>query len=223
MKFFEQLNLSKQHRQKMMDYFNELLEANKYINLTSIIDKEEAVQKHFIDSLKAIDFLEGNILDIGTGAGFPSIPLAIIKESLNFTLIDSVQKKLQFIKTVCEKLDIKNVTTLHSRIEDLPKTIKYDTVLTRGVGALNIVCEYALPFMKLGGQLIAYKGKNYEEEIEIAKNALEILGGKIEKIEKYDLFIKGEKFERALIIIKKIKECEEKYPRGKNKPRLQPL
>jgi len=223
LKSFEQLNLSKEHRQKMMDYFNELIQVNKNINLTTIVDEEEAIQKHFIDSLKAIDFLEGDVLDIGTGAGFPSIPLAIVNESLNFTLIDSVQKKLQFIKTACEKLEIKNVKTLHSRVEDLPKTTKYDKVLARGVGALNIVCEYALPFIKIGGILIAYKGKNYEEEIEIAKNALEILGGKIEKIEKYDFFIKGEKFERALIIIKKIKECEEKYPRGKNKPRLQPL
>ena len=208
---------------KMSIFYEALTKANQLMNLTSITDAEEAEQKHFIDSLKALPFLYGEVLDIGAGAGFPSVPLAICMPDVSFTLVDSVGKKLDFIESVKELLRLHNIKTVKSRAEDLPKTKRYDCVLARGVAPLNILCEYCLPFIKQGGLLIAYKAQKAEEEVKAAQNALKILGGMVEKIMAYQLAVQEEKHGRNLILIQKIKECSGLYPRSGNKPRLKPL
>jgi len=219
-----ELNIYNNKSKELMfnNYYNLLVESNKTINLTTIVDKNEVEVKHFIDSISAYKFLNGEILDIGAGAGFPSIPLAIISEDFKFTLVESVGKKAKFLIKLVEYLKIKNVKIKNCRIENL-EFFKYDTVVARAVAPLNTLIEYSLPFLKLGGILIAYKGANYKEELNSADNALKILGGELEKIEKYNLEIDGQVQERALVIIKKILETDNKYPRSGNKPRLKPL
>ena len=217
------INNSEEVLEKLMLFFTDLLIINKTMNLTRIIEKEEAEQKHFIDSLSVVPYLTGTILDIGAGAGFPSIPLAICKPDISFTLVDSVGKKVDFLQKICASLELKNTFVLKSRAEDLSKTKQYETVLARGLGPLNIICEYCLPFVKINGLFIAYKAQKAEEELIAAQNALKILGGKLEKRVPYQLIVNDEIHARELLLIRKIKETDPKYPRGGNKARLSPL
>jgi len=218
------LNYSNQY-EKLINYYNLLVEKNKQFNLTTVIDKYEAEIKHFIDSLQSVDFIKEKqtILDIGSGAGFPSIVLAIVKENNKFNLIETVGKKSSFLIEVAEKLQLKNMEVKNCRIEDLYKNNKFDIVTARALANLPTLLEYALPYLKINGILIAYKGSNFLEEIEESKNALEQLGGKIKKIKEYTLYYNNENYKRALVIIEKIKECPNKYPRKNNKPRTRPL
>ena len=163
------------------------------------------------------------MLDIGAGAGFPSIPLAVCIDDIRFTLVESVGKKTSFLEHIKNALGLENVTVIKSRAEDLPKNKKYDITLGRGVAPLNTLCEYSLPFLKTEGRMVAFKGQKADEEISAAQNALLILGGAIENKISYTLNVGEEVFERALIIIKKVSETDEKYPRAGNKPRLKPL
>jgi len=209
--------------EKFIMYYNELVLYNEKVNLTAITDKDEFETKHFLDSLQGYSLINDKVLDIGAGAGFPSLPLAIINENINFTLIESVGKKTDFLKFIADKLELKNAVIIKSRVEDLNKQTKYDFVVARAVSGLNTLLEYSLPFLKIGGKLIAYKGQNYNDEIIAAKNALNILGGQVEKIVDYELEINDEIQNRYLIVVKKIKETAVKFPRGQNKPRLNPL
>jgi len=204
-------------------FYNLTIETNKKFNLTTIISINDFETKHFIDSLESFKFLNGEILDIGAGAGFPSIPLAIVREDLNFTLVESVGKKANFLIEVKEKLALNNIEIKKNRIEEFKKDKRYDTIVARAVAPLNTLLEYSLPFLKLDGNLIAYKGENYNEELKEAQNALTILGGELEKIYNYNLNINKETQKRSLIIIKKTKETNPKYPRKGNKARLKPL
>ena len=200
-----------------------LIEKNKQFNLTTITDELEAKEKHFNDSLQGLEFLGKNIIDIGAGAGFPGIVLALASEDKNFTLVETVGKKANFLIEAVKLLGLKNVTVIKSRVEDLDKTILYDTAVVRAVAPLNVLIEYSLPYLKQGATLLAYKGANYKEEIIAAKNALSILGGEVDKIIEYTLNVAGEHFNRAIICIKKVKESPSGYPRSGNKPRLKPL
>lgn len=203
-------------------FIDYLLEVNSHTNLTTITDIDEIKIKHIEDSLSVLDLIKENdkVLDIGSGAGFPGIPLAIEKE-IDLTLIDSVNKKVNFMNQAIEKIDLKNARAIHSRAEDFAKDNreKYDVVVSRAVANMTTLSELCLPFVKVGGIFIALKGPKADEELEEAKNAIKILGGKVIDIERFDL--SGN--ERANIVVKKIHPTNNKYPRGKNLPKNKPL
>ena len=212
--------------EKMTAFCRMLLSYNERFNLTAITDEDEIAVKHIADSIKGLPYLpeKGRIVDIGSGAGFPSIPLIIAGDGREwrFLLLDSLQKRVGFLNDVIRELDLKNVSAIHARAEDESKKEResFDCAIARAVAPLNILAEYALPLLKVGGTLVAYKGTNPEEERLLAENALKVLGGEIEKIEKYKL---DGTFERSFIIVKKVKKTPLKYPRGQNKPRILPL
>lgn len=199
-----------------------LKEENAKYNLTAITGEEEIISKHFYDSLVGERFLESGatVCDIGSGAGFPLIPLAVLRQDCSFIGVDSTQKKVNFINAACAKLDIKNCYAVHARAEDIKPRESFTAVTARAVASLNILAEYCLPILRVGGVMIAYKGSNADEELEEAKGALKILGGQAEEIYRYALPT-GEA--RAIIAIKKISPTPAKYPRQGNKPRLKPL
>ena len=204
----------------------ELLEWNKKINLTAIEDENEIILKHFIDSLTVQKYIKNaqNIIDIGTGAGFPGIPLAIVNEKSNIVLLDSLNKRINFLNNVIQKLELSNVKAIHGRAEDLAKIVqhreKYDIVISRAVAPFNVLLEYMLPFNKVNSYTIAMKGSNIEE-VDISNNALKKLGGKIEKIEKINL--PNTDIKRNIIIVRKIEETPKKFPRKAGIPKKEPL
>lgn len=212
--------------EKLYNYMNLILDWNEKINLTAIKDEKEFVVKHFIDSLTVNSLLTNvkRVLDIGTGAGFPGIPLKIYNQDSEFTLIDSVNKKIMVLNDVIEKLELGKIEALHIRAEELAKNLNYresfDIVTTRAVSNLSTISEYMLPFVKIGGKAICMKGPSVEQEMEDAKNAIKLLGGEIEKIEKFNI---NDELERNLIVIKKINKTDKKYPRGQGKPAKEPI
>lgn len=212
--------------EKLYQYMKLILEWNEKINVTAIKDEKEFIVKHFIDCLTVNSLLkdERRILDIGTGAGFPGIPLKIYHPEIEFTLVDSVNKKITVLNDVIEKLGLEKIEALHVRAEELARDLKYresfDVVTTRAVSNLATISEYMLPFVKIGGKAICMKGPNVEQELEDAKNAIKLLGGEIEEIKKINI---NEEFERNLIVIKKINKTDKKYPRGQGKPAKEPI
>lgn len=218
------INLDETQFLNFYNYMNNLIEWNSKINLTAIKDEKEIILKHFIDSLYIYEKIEGRrTLDIGSGAGFPGIPLKIKDDKLNITLIDSINKKVNFMEDTIEKLNFKNIEAKHIRAEDLADDKnyreKFDTVVSRAVANLSTLVEYMLPFAKVGGICICMKGPNPDEEIEKAKNAIKLLGGRIETVENYKI---GDN-NRCLIIIRKIINTEQIYPRKKGRPLKEPL
>ena len=207
---------------KYQIYTDYLLEVNEHTNLTAITDPEEIKTKHFEDSISVLPYIkEGNkVLDIGAGAGFPGIPLAIEKD-IDLTLIDSVNKKVKFMNEVIEKLEIKNARAIHVRAEDYAKDARetYDVVVSRAVANMSTLSEYCLPFLKVGGIFIALKGPMADVELDEANNAIDILGGKVKKLDRFSI----EDNERVNIIIEKVHPTKNKYPRGKNLPKKNPL
>ncbi|MDU3687077.1 MAG: 16S rRNA (guanine(527)-N(7))-methyltransferase RsmG [Anaerococcus hydrogenalis] len=207
---------------KFEKYEQMLIETNKKFNLTSIDDPEEIRIKHFEDSLTIKSYINDGmkVLDIGSGAGFPGIPLRIKKE-FDLTLIDSVNKKVNFMNQVIDELDLKNTRAVHVRAEDYAKDHReeFDMVVSRAVANLSTLSEYALPFLKVGGIFIAMKGPKAEEEYEDAQNALKILGGELINIDSLDLYGNT----RKNILIKKVRSTKKKYPRDKNLPKKKPL
>lgn len=202
---------------KFYSYMINLIEWNKKINLTAITEESEIIDKHFIDSLTASKYIEdGNtVIDIGTGAGFPGIPLKIERENVEIELLDSLNKRINFLNDVIEKLNLKNIKSTHGRAEDeamkKEKREQYDVAVSRAVASLPVLLEYLLPFVKIGGICICMKGSNIEEELNNSKKALEELGGKIEKIDNFKLL--DSDVTRNIIIIRKIKQTPSKYPR----------
>ena len=219
------IELTESQSEQFYKYYCLLKEWNEKINLTTIIDEDEVIKKHFLDSVISVNQINfgARIIDIGSGAGFPGIPLKILRDDLNITLVDSVNKKVVFLNEVIKTLNLKNIFAIHSRIEDLANKKEYrerfDFVVSRAVSKLNTLCEYALPFLKINGKLIAYKAFNVDEEIDEAKNAIFVLGGQYVKTEKINFF----DMERNFIIVKKIKPTDKKYPRNGNKPRITPI
>lgn len=203
-------------------YAEMLRERNEKINLTAITEPEEVKVKHFLDSCSAAELLPGgaSVLDIGSGAGFPGLPLKIVRPDLTVTLLDSVNKKVAFMNDVVAELKLSGVTAVHARIEDFPHKGEYDAVVSRAVAELSTLAEYALPFVKIGGAFIAYKSEKAESEAEAAASAITLLGGRIREIR--EAFV-ATGLTRKLIIIDKIAPTPPKYPRGKNLPRLKPL
>ena len=204
-----------------------LLEENEKVNLTAITEENEIIIKHFIDSLTINKYLinANKILDLGTGAGFPGIPLKIVNKDKEFVLVDSLNKRIEFLNKVKEKCELENLELIHSRAEDLAKNInyreKFDVVTSRAVANLRTLAEYLLPFVKKEGICICMKGPNVDNELEEAKNSINILGGKIEKIEK--IFLKENDMERNILIIRKIQNTPNKYPRKAGIPTKLPL
>jgi len=207
-------------------YFKELIEYNEKVNLTAITDKQEVYIKHFFDSCLANqDIPKGvKLVDIGTGAGFPGVPLKIIRDDIDLHLVDSLNKRIIFLNELKNKLSI-NYQTYHSRAEEfctnLKNREKFDICVSRAVAKLNTLSEYCIPLLKIGGKFIAYKSGDIDNELEDSLKAINILGGEIEEIKKFNL--PNDLGTRSLIIIKKIKNTPNKYPRNKNLPKLKPL
>lgn len=212
---------------KLYKYKNLVLEWNEKINLTAITDEIEFAVKHFIDSLTINKYIEPKktIIDIGTGAGFPGIPLKILNKDNKVVLFDSLNKRLKVLEDIIEKIELENVETLHGRAEETFKNKqyreKYDIAVSRAVAALNVLVELMLPAVKVGGTCICMKGNNAEEEIKEAKKAIKELGGDIIKIEK--LMLPELNLERNIIIIKKVRQTPNKYPRKPGTPQKEPI
>lgn len=208
-------------------YAKMLAEKNKVMNLTAITDPDGIAVKHFADSLTLLQtdiFAENaSVLDVGTGAGFPAIPLLIMRNDLHITCMDALQKRLNFIGEVLQELSLR-AELLHGRAEDMGHKERYresfDVVTARAVANLSVLCEYCLPFVRLGGYFAAMKGPAVKEETENAKKALEILGGEICEIKTFEL---ADGSVRNIVIIKKVKPCPEKYPRNPSKISKAPL
>lgn len=221
------IKLNEEQKEKFYNYMQMLIEWNKKINLTAITEPKEIILKHFIDSLTISKYIERGtkLIDIGTGAGFPGIPLKIYDSTLEITLLDSLNKRITFLNEVIEKLKLNNIETIHGRIEDIAQKEeyreKYDIVTSRAVSNLNILAEYMIPLNKIGGISICMKGTEIEEELNDAKNAIKLLGGKIEKVEEFDLV--NENIKRNIIIIKKEKRTSSKYPRKAGMPSRKPI
>jgi len=218
------INLSEKEIELFYLYMNNLIEWNQKINLTAIKEEKEIVIKHFMDSIVIKDEIVGSrVLDLGSGAGFPGIPLKIVNDKLEVTLLDAVNKKVNFMNDTIEKIKLKNIVAIHARAEELAHDEKYrekyDIVVSRAVSNMTTLVEYMLPFLKKGGKCICLKGPDVDNELEDAKNAIRILGGKIEKKMQYDLNGNG----RSLIVILKEKHTEQIYPRKQGKPIKEPL
>ncbi len=210
--------------QKFDTFYDLLIEWNNKFNLTAITDKTEVEIKHFIDSITIYPYIKDNqyICDIGAGAGFPSIPLAILKPNCKFILIDSLNKRVNFLNEVVNKLGITNCTCIHTRVEDfaIKNRESFDITLARAVAPLNILLEYTMPLLKVNGLLISHKGSNINEEIDEAKAASNILNCKINN--KYELELPNGDY-RCIIEYIKTAKTPNKYPRSGNKPRLNPI
>ena len=210
--------------EKFVKYYDFLIEENKKFNLTAITDFEQVILKHFIDSVLPINEIKHNakIVDVGTGAGFPGIPIKILRDDVDILLVDSLEKRIKFLNELIKLLSLKKIKTLHSRAEDIGNNREtFDVSLSRAVAKVNTLSEYLIPYVKVGGKIIMYKGKNSEEELTEGENAINILGGELEDIKKY--YLPEIESERNVIIIKKIKHTNKKYPRNKNLPKLKPL
>ena len=222
------INLTDIQLEKFQIYYNLLIETNKVMNLTSITEEKDVVLKHFIDSLAIknyIDISNGRVIDIGTGAGFPGIPLAIIYNETQFTLMDSLNKRINFINTVMEECKLYNIETVHSRAEDLGHNNvyreKYDYCVSRAVAAIPVLLEYCIPFLKTGGKFISYKSEKAEEEISLSGNAQKKLGCRFDKLYSFDL--PGTDISRKFVVFEKIKTTNRAYPRQAGKPKRSSL
>jgi len=201
-------------------YLKELLAWNKKFNLTTITNPEEIRKKHFEDSLlllKVIPLTNQTVIDVGTGAGFPGVPLKIACPKIRLTLLEATRKKVEFLKHLIKILALENTEAIWSRAEDYALNSRevFDLAVSRAVAKLNVLCEYCLPLVKVGGTFVAYKEVAVESEIEQAKKAIEILGGKLKELKKFP--------ERSLVIIDKVKETPSKYPRRAGMAKKKPL
>ena len=221
--------LSERQREQFDRYYEMLIEWNNVMNLTGITEYDEVNLKHFADSLTVVrvtDLKEKkSVIDIGTGAGFPGIPLKIVYPELRITLLDSLNKRIRFLDAVIEELGLDEIKTLHGRAEDYAKKgeyrEKYDLAVSRAVANLSTLSEYCLPFVRIGGNFISYKSGSSDEEIKDAERAVKILGGKIEKTDK---FVLGDsEMGRALVKIKKTRPTPGRYPRKAGVPAKEPL
>lgn len=213
-------------KQKFENFKELLLEYNEKYNLTAICDEKDIYLKHFCDSILPQKYFPqgAKVIEIGSGAGFPSVPLKIVRDDLDFTLVESTGKKCSFLNNVVENLGFEGVQVFNIRAEDGGRKEnlreKFDISVARAVARLNTLCEYCLPFVKVGGRFIAYKG-DVSDELEESKNAIKILGGEIETVDNYELPENGGN--RTVIVIKKVCATPLKYPRGRGLERKKPL
>ena len=218
-----QINITEEQLKKFEKYYELLVFYNEKFNITAITEKSEVYKKHFVDSVLGVDKVCGQtLIDIGSGGGFPAIPIKIVKEDICLTMLEATGKKCEFLKTVVKELGLNNVTVINGRAEDLAKKEEYrekfDVCTARAVARLNSLCEYCMPFVKVNGTFVAYKGDSKEEVVE-SQNAIKILGGKIKEVVEYNL----DDASRSLVCIEKIKNTDKKYPRGNGKERKNPL
>lgn len=213
------MNLSEEQYDKFIKYMRLVQEWNQKINLTAITEDEEFIKKHFIDCIKAFKSEElknaKNLIDVGTGAGFPGLPIAIMREDLNVTLLDSLNKRINFLNIVVNELGLKNVITIHSRAEDgaRKKELRenFDVATSRAVANMTVLSEFCLPYVKVGGHFVALKGPAIEEELKASKNALGVLGGRLKEV--IELEIEDTDLKHNVVIVSKEKECPNSYPR----------
>lgn len=209
------------------EYMNLLIEWNEKINLTAIIEPKEIIIKHFIDSITINKYIKEDetLVDIGTGAGFPGVPIKILRPDIKVTLVDSLNKRINFLNEVIEKLELKEIKCIHSRVEEFGKNKKYregfDNVTSRAVANLTVLSEYMIPLAKVNGKCICMKGSEIKQEIEDSKIAINVLGGKIEDI--YEFELPKTDIKRNIIKIRKIKITPGKYPRKPGMPAKEPL
>jgi len=221
------IELTSSQIKKFYDYMQLLLEWNEKINLTAIIEPEEVITKHFIDSITIQKHIKENshIIDVGTGAGFPGVPLKIIREDINVTLLDSLNKRIIFLKEITKKLELEKVQTMHGRAEEMGRDNcyreKYDAVVSRAVASLNSLLEYTSPLVKVNGKIICMKGPKLEEELKQSQNAIGLLGVELDKTEK--IILPDTDMERNILILKKIKSTSSKYPRKALNIKKEPL
>ena len=223
---------------KFYSYYKMLVETNKVMNLTAITELDEVEMKHFIDSLASAPYIDGcchkwkekddsftfNVIDIGSGAGFPGFPLSLVFPDLNFVLVDALNKRIGFLQNVISQLQCKNVKTIHSRAEDLGQgkyRQQFDICVSRSVADTTVLLEYCLPVVKKGGKVILYKSAEIQEELTRAEFAIKELGGILEEVRPFQL--PGTDISRTLIIIDKIMDTPSKYPRKAGKPAKTPL
>lgn len=231
-KFIEEVNkisidLTENQLEQFRIYYDMLVEKNKVMNLTGITEWEEVLEKHFLDSISLIRAVDLNqtltVMDMGTGAGFPGIPLKIAFPNLKVTLADSLNKRVLFLQEVIDSLKLEDIEAIHGRAEDLARDIKYrekyDLSVSRAVANLSTLSEYCLPFVKIGGQFISYKSGEIEEEVSTSKSAVFLLGGKIKDTVKFELGESG----RSFIIIDKVNGTPKTYPRKAGTPSKKPL
>ncbi|HEY8892425.1 MAG TPA: 16S rRNA (guanine(527)-N(7))-methyltransferase RsmG [Clostridium sp.] len=228
MKYFDILNeasnnvgleFNEKKYDEFMRYKDLIKEWNEKINLTAIKEDEEIIKKHFIDSMKVFKFDQlknaKSVIDIGTGGGFPGIPMKIIKPEINIVLLDSLNKRIKFLNEVIKDLQLENIKAIHGRAEDFAQEFQYrekfDIAVSRAVANLTVLSEFCIPYVKVGGYFVAMKGPAVEDEIKLSKNAIRMLGGKIEHIEK--VYIEDSDLNHNLVIIKKIAGTQKKYPR----------
>lgn len=224
-----QIEFSDDQIEQLTDYYNLVIEKNKVMNLTAITEFDEFVEKHFLDSLAlgmVIDLsLKYRMLDLGTGAGFPGIPLKIIYPNLKITLMDSLNKRILFLNEVIEKLYLKEITTVHARAEEAARRKEYreqfDVCVSRAVANISTLSEYCIPFVKKGGIFISYKSGQVDEEVSSGKKGISLLGGEIKNIIKFQ--IPGSDLERSFVKIEKIKYTPKMYPRKAGMPSKFPL
>lgn len=223
------IDLNEEQVNQFNIYYNMLIEKNKVMNLTAITEFDDVLRKHFVDSLciiKAIDISkEMKLLDLGTGAGFPGIPLKIAFPNIKITLMDSLNKRLNFLNDVISELKLKNIETVHGRAEEMGNNSLYrenfDLCVSRAVAKLYSLSEYCMPFVRVGGSFIAYKSDDISLELENSQNAISVLGGKFK--DKVSFVLPDSDIQRTLVIINKVKATPKKYPRQAGKPSKEPL
>lgn len=216
------IDLSSTQVNQFLDYKDFLLEYNTKVNLTAITDEREVILKHFVDSVtvcKFVDFKDKKIIDVGTGAGFPAVPIKIIQPNCNMVLLDSLNKRVKFLQELGDKINLNNIGYLHMRAEDAGQhkdyREKFDYCVSRAVAHLSVLAEYDLPFVKVGGSLIALKGPLVDSELDEAQDAIKVLGGEIEKVE--SVKIPFSDINHKLVFIKKVRQTPKKYPRKAGK------
>lgn len=223
------INLNDKQVDRLLLYMELLREWNEKINLTAITEPEEIVTKHFLDSMSVFStgyIKKGDsVIDVGTGAGFPGLVMKITEPDINLTLLDSLNKRIGFLKTVSEEAGLKGINFVHSRAEDAGINPnyreKYDIAIARAVANMSTLSEYLLPFVKVGGYFIALKGPLADEELKNAEKAIATLGGKIEKVEEVDVPFTD--LHHKIVIVKKVKPCPKGYPRKAGTPSKKPL
>ncbi len=223
--------LTDKQKQQFKLYFKMLIEVNEYVNLTRITEEDEVYLKHFYDSITPLFtfgavFKDGATLcDVGAGAGFPSVPLKILKPGLKVTIVDSLQKRLNFLKDLISELGLTDVELVHGRAEDVGQNKLYrerfDIVTARAVARMSVLSEYCLPLVKKDGYFVALKGPKAEDELDDGKKAIEVLGGKLIKDE--ELTLPESEEERTLVLVQKVKSTPKKYPRQAGTPRRKPI